>query len=136
MKRDPLYYALVVVGILVLAWFGAGDKEPPAQPVAVSAPTAPGELRGYNESKVKVTMYSLTTCGYCKAMGRELTARNIAYVERFIDVEPGVRDELNSKLKHTGIRPGPIGTPTMEVNGVMLPHNPSIRAVLKQLKGS
>jgi hypothetical protein len=67
-------------------------------------------------------------------MRRELTRRNIPFVEYFVDAEPGRQRELTSKLEHAGFRPGAIGTPILEVNGVMLPNNPSIRAVLRQLQ--
>jgi glutaredoxin len=131
--RNPLYWVLVAGFALVFWWTGRDGGEPPA---AAQVPvTAPGELASYDKARVQVTMYSLTTCPYCKAMHRELTKRNIAFVEYFIDADRGRMQELTGKLEHAGYRPGAIGTPILEVNGVMLPNNPSIRTVLQHLQG-
>lgn len=133
MKRDPRYWLFVAGLVLVLWWIGHDGNESPA-PVAQAPEGAPGELASYDKARVRVTMYSLTTCPYCKAMHRELTARNIPFVEYFIDEDRGRMRELTGKLERAGFRPGSIGTPILEVNGVMLPNSPSIRAVLKQLQ--
>ena len=133
-KRDPLYWIVVAGLALVFWWFRHGTNEP-APPLAQAPAAAPGELPSYDKAKVRVTMYSLTTCPYCKAMRRELTARSIPFVEYFIDAEPGRMQEVTSKLERAGFRPGAIGTPIMEVNGKMLPNNPSLGTVLRQLQG-
>jgi len=123
----------IVIGALaaiVFLAYEASQRVPaPAGPSAAS-PESKG-LKTYQQASV--VMYSLTTCGYCKLMARELTARNIQFTEYFIDAEPARLRELTAKLERAGFRPGPIGTPTLEVNGVMLPNNPSIKTVLKHL---
>jgi glutaredoxin len=135
MKRNPLYW-LFVAGFALVFWLVRHvDNEPSPPPVAQASASAPGGLASYDKARVQVTMYSLTTCPYCKAMHRELTERNIPFVEYFIDAEPGRMKELTGKLENAGFRPGAIGTPIMEVNGVMLPNNPSIRTVLQHLQG-
>jgi glutaredoxin len=134
MKRDLRYWLFVAGLVLVFLWIRHDGGEAPSPAAEAPAAAGPGGLADYETSKVRVTMYSLTTCPYCKAMHRELTARNIPFVEYFIDAEPGRQRELTSKLEHAGFRPGAIGTPILEVNGVMLPNNPSIRTVLKQLQ--
>lgn len=123
----------IVIGALaavLLLAYEASQRAPAPDPAPAASP-GPGGLKDYQQASV--VMYSLTTCGYCKLMRRELTARNIQFTEYFIDAEPGRMAELTAKLSRAGFRPGPIGTPTLEVNGVMLPNNPSIRTVLKHL---
>ena len=80
-----------------------------------------------------IVMYSLTTCGYCNAKRAELQARGIPFVEYFLDKEPGRQRELFEKLIVAGYRGGGIGTPTFEVNGKMLPNNPSLDTILNNL---
>jgi hypothetical protein len=80
----------------------------------------------------EVIMYSLTTCGYCKLKARELDDAGISYQEYFIDKDGKRRDELTAKLQHAGFAPRNWGTPILDVKGVMLPNNPS----LKKIQGS
>lgn len=119
----------VITAAFMLGYWAFGSPDP--APVSETPAAATGDLKGYRQ--VKVVMYSLTTCGYCTAMRRELKAKNIPFVEYFLDTEPGRMAELTAKLQRAGFRPGAIGTPTLEVNGVMLPNNPSMRTVLKHL---
>jgi glutaredoxin len=120
---------LVVIGLFLLGYWAFEALEP-APPAAAPAP-ATGHLQEYPKSRV--VMYSLTTCGYCRLLREELLKRRIVFEEYFIDTEPARWQELIDKLQRAGIRPGPVGTPTLEVNGVMLPNNPSMRTVLKHL---
>lgn len=82
----------------------------------------------------EVIMYALTTCAFCKAKAKEFKAHNIQYTEYHIDVEPGMQRELEEKLKHAGIPVGAIGTPIIEVNGVLLPNNPSLMEIKRHFK--
>jgi glutaredoxin len=118
---------VIAVAAMAVAFFEGREPEPAG---AVPAP-APGQLQEYPRSRV--VMYSLTTCGYCRLMREELRKRRIVFEEYFIDTEPARWQELIGKLQRAGIRPGSVGTPTLEVNGVMLPNNPSLRTVLKHL---
>jgi glutaredoxin len=81
----------------------------------------------------QVIMYSLTTCGYCKQKGRELDRAGIEYKEYFIDKDHKRRDELTNKLKLAGFEPRSWGTPIMDIKGVMLPNNPSMKKIMKYL---
>jgi glutaredoxin len=132
LNGGPRFWIVFFACLALMAWWKHKDAEP-LPPVAQAAASHAGGLADYDNAKVRVTMYSLTTCPYCKAMNRELTRRNIPFVEYFVDAEPGRQRELTSKLERAGFRPGAIGTPILEVNGVMMPNNPAIRDVLRQL---
>jgi glutaredoxin len=111
--------------ILLLAIFGAYklwghfDENASVQRLAVSHD--------------KIIMYSLTTCGYCKLKARELDEAGISYQEYFIDKDSGRRDELTAKLQQAGFAPRSWGTPILDVKGVMLPNNPSLKKIREYL---
>jgi glutaredoxin len=84
-------------------------------------------------ANASIVMYSLTTCGYCNAKRAQLHAQGIPFVEYFLDKEPDRQRELFEKLIASGYRGGGIGTPTFEVNGKMLPNNPSLDTIIKNL---
>jgi len=130
MKLDtPTRLVIGALAAVVFLAYEASQRVPAPEPATPAA--GAGGIRQYQQAQV--VMYSLTTCGYCKLMRRELQARNIQFVEYFVDTEPARWQELTAKLQRAGFRPGPVGTPTLEVNGVMLPNNPSIKTVLKHL---
>lgn len=79
-----------------------------------------------------VVMYSLTTCGYCNMKRAELKQQGIPFVEYFVDQDPARHKEMFEKLQAAGYRGG-VGTPTFEVNGKMLPNNPSLGTIRKHL---
>jgi protein-disulfide isomerase len=62
-----------------------------------------------------------------------LQAKGISFVEYFIDKDQERQRELFEKLLASGYRGGGIGTPTFEVNGKMLPNNPSLDTIIKHL---
>lgn len=77
---------------------------------------------------LNVVMYSLTRCGNCKAMARELAKRKIAHVEYFIDADKQRFDEYSSSIVNAGL-PSPFVTPTFVIYDEVLPNNPSIEAI-------
>ena len=84
-------------------------------------------------SGAQVVMYSLTTCTFCNQKRAELTAMGVPFTEHFVDTDLARQKELFEKLHASGYRGGGIGTPTFEVNGKMLPNNPSIDTILKHI---
>lgn len=54
---------------------------------------------------VKVTIYSTTTCQYCKMLREYLDSKNIKYQDKVMDKNPKYQDEM---MKLSG---GFIGTP-------------------------
>jgi len=84
------------------------------------------DLEGYDPALNDLVMYSLTTCGYCAQKRAQFDALGVHYVEVFIDTDDGARLALQTKLEAIGYRGRGVGTPTIEINGVMLPNNPSL----------
>ncbi len=114
---------LLVAAVVGVAWalVPTGTRHAPV-------PASQGEF-----SNAGVIMYSLTTCGYCTQKRAQLHAKGIPFVEYFIDKDLARQQELFEKLQASGYRGGGIGTPTFEVNGQMLPNNPSLATIIKHL---
>lgn len=85
-------------------------------------------------SRARIIMYSLTTCGHCRIMRQKFQANGIPFREYFVDSEPARLEELTDKLQAAGYMGGSIGTPTLEVNGKMMPNNPPFEQILKQAR--
>ena len=114
--------ALIVLFVVGIGWAlvrGTGQ---------LSSPARQGDFANSG-----VVMYSLTTCGYCTQKRAQLNAKGIPFVEYFIDKDPQKQRELFEKLMASGYRGGGVGTPTFEVNGTMLPNNPSLDTIIKHL---
>ena len=119
-----LFVVAVIAAGVGYAWLGSPREA--ARSPAVATP-------GQASSHTRVVMYSLTTCGFCTAKRQELRANGIPFVEFFLDTDPALMQEFSGRLQAAGVPPGPIGTPTLEVNGVMLPNNPSMDTIRKHL---
>jgi glutaredoxin len=93
---------------------------------------------GYDDSATsardEIVMYSLTTCGYCNARRQSFERQGIAFTEYFIDEDESRSREMWSKLSRAGKGGGRIGTPVLEVNGHMLPNNPSMDEIRAHLR--
>ncbi len=113
--------------ILLLVAMGVGM----ALSVFVNAPASKAPLKEY--AQASVIMYSLTTCGYCNMKRAELKAHGIPFTEHFIDKDGARQRELFEKLMKAGYTGRGVGTPTFEVNGTMLPNNPSLATIRKHL---
>lgn len=45
---------------------------------------------------MQVTIYSTTTCPYCKMLKDYLTGKNISFTEKLVDMDPKAKDEMSS----------------------------------------
>ena len=86
-----------------------------------------------SRSGYELTMYSLTTCGFCKQKVKDLEKQNIKFKEYFIDKDVEKRKELTAKLDRAGFARKRYGTPIFEANGVMLPNNPKMSLIKSKL---
>jgi glutaredoxin len=124
---------LVVVGLLSIipapAWLRSTTG---ADEISGDAPRR--KVSEMDFSKAQIVMYSLTTCGYCVSLRRTFEANNIPFTEYFLDADQASMEELTRKLNAAGFRGGGIGTPTLEVNGKMMPNNPPFEEILKQAR--
>lgn len=94
-----------------------------------------GSLEDYDPKNNTVVMYSLTTCGYCVEKRRELNELGIRYTELFLDGEGNAQDRLSSRLEQAGMPRQSYGTPILDVNGALLPNNPSMDEIVQHLRG-
>ena len=46
---------------------------------------------------MQVTIYSTTTCPYCKMLKSYLNEKNISYVEKYVDQNESAREEMMAK---------------------------------------
>ena len=81
----------------------------------------------------QVIVYSLTTCGSCKLLTRQLKAANIKFNEFFIDTDADADAEIRAKLAYAGLNKNYVGTPTLDVKGVIMPNNPPLSEIKKRL---
>jgi glutaredoxin 3 len=51
----------------------------------------------------KITIYSTTTCGYCKMLKGYLMSKDIAYQEKLADLDPKIAEELFEKSGQLGV---------------------------------
>ena len=78
----------------------------------------------------EVIMYALTTCTYCRAKAKEFDANHIRFTEYHLDLDKKLSDEVSEKLTNAGIPGGTVGTPIIEVNGIILPNNPPLVEIM------
>ena len=126
-----------IVGVVVVVGLLSVIPAPSWMRSTTGADGIPGDARRgkvsqMDFSKAQVVMYSLTTCGHCVSMRRTLEANKVPFTEYFLDTDPASMEELSRKLNAAGVRGGGIGTPTLEVNGMLMINNPPFEEVLKQ----
>lgn len=102
--------------------------------LAVPRDVANAEAGAYNPDRDRIVMYSLTTCGYCAAKRQEFDRAGIRYTELFVDTDGEAAESLNRKLAATGHAGGGVGTPVVEVNGVLLANNPPMAEIRKHFR--
>lgn len=54
---------------------------------------------------MNITIFSTTTCPYCKMLKDYLTQKNIAFTEKLVDIDEAARDEM------TAVSGGFLGVP-------------------------
>lgn len=68
--------------------------------------------------KGAVVVYSAEWCGFCKKAKRWLTEKNVPFIERDVERQPGASKELSAKLEAAGIRGG--GVPVIDWGGQII----------------
>jgi glutaredoxin len=130
-----LCVAALAAGVFLVPrlWMKVLPAEMAAYSGELYAPDGRTLVRDLDMRDVRITMYSLTTCGYCTSLRHVFEANRIPFREVFIDSEPARMQELFAKMEHAGFKGGGIGTPTLEVNGKMLPNNPPLADILREV---
>jgi len=65
-----------------------------------------------------VVIYGADWCSACRAAARYLEQREVPFVERNVEREPGARDEMNRKARAAGFVPS--GIPVIDFRGTIL----------------
>ena len=134
----------VLVAVVASVGYGVWAKKPwlegaeasgsAGMAMTVSTPEGRVALDKLDFSRARITMYSLTTCVYCKALRETFDANGVPYREYFVDEDPSRMDEMVAKLQAIGFQGG-VGTPTLEVNGRMMPNNPPLEEIVREALG-
>jgi len=77
-----------------------------------------------------ITMYSLTTCGYCKQKEAQFRKLGVPHVEYFIDEDKSRENELWEKVRQAGLPTKEYGFPIFEINGELVLNNPPVETIL------
>lgn len=128
---------VAVAGAGVMARFTPDGLPDPSRLAGLEAPRHDDEaafLARYDARRDRLVMYSLTTCGYCTEKRRQFERMGVYVTEYMIDEDSAAEDRLNDRLQRAGIT-GAIGTPILEVNGQILPNNPSLSILAHHLYG-
>lgn len=128
---------VAVAGAGVMARFTPDGLPDPSRLAGLASPRHDDEaafLARYDAHRDRIVMYSLTTCGYCTEKRRQFEHMGVRFTEYMIDEDSAAEDRLNAQLQRAGIT-GAIGTPILEVNGQILPNNPSLSILAHHLYG-
>ncbi|MBL8489092.1 MAG: hypothetical protein JNK22_18660 [Rhodocyclaceae bacterium] len=129
-RRGYLPGVLAVLLATVAGFFLVARLEGAASPAAAAVTAA----KAFDPDRDRIVMYSLTTCGYCLEKRREFDRTGIQYSELFLDTDAAAMEGLNRKLAQAGHPGGGVGTPVVEVNGVLLPNNPSMAEIARHFR--
>jgi glutaredoxin len=65
-----------------------------------------------------VIVYSAEWCGFCKKAKHWLASKEVPFVERDVEKQPGVAEELKQKLAAAKVRGG--GVPVIDWDGTII----------------
>ena len=115
---------LKVIFLVAVGWYGWHHH----------STTNDADITGKLAADNQAVMYSLTTCGYCKALRGQMTKAGIPFTEYFLDTNKAREQEFFQILAAYNAPPGGVGTPSLVVNDVLLINNPSLAEIKKHLK--
>ncbi len=87
----------------------------PEEPAATELPTEPQELA---QNSSDVTIFGASWCGACRQAKAYLRSRDIDFVERDVEEEPGARAEMQRRAREAGVRVS--GIPVIDFRGTIL----------------
>ncbi|MGE0791016.1 MAG: glutaredoxin family protein [Sandaracinaceae bacterium] len=104
------------------AALGAPAAEQPAV-VATADPTEPIEpieraVPGAEPADADVIIYGASWCGACRSAAAYLRQRNVPFIERDIEREPGARQAMLEAARRAGLNPS--GIPVIEVGSTVI----------------
>lgn len=90
----------------------AAAAPPPPEPVAAPTAVAAGD------PNADVIIYGASWCNACRGAASFLRSRNIAFVERDVEREPGAREAMMRAASAAGVRPS--GIPVIDFRGQII----------------
>lgn len=91
-----------MIALLVIAFFSAGNIAVHADSVAPKqsklTPTTAKE-----STYPKIVIYTVAWCPHCKQLKEYLTANNIPFTNKDVEMDETAREELTTKYKSTGV---------------------------------
>ncbi|MEY4577206.1 MAG: hypothetical protein RL701_1909 [Pseudomonadota bacterium] len=90
------------------SWFDAQVDRAKPRPPEPAAP-APGEA---------IVIYKAAWCGVCRSAAAYLRSRNVAFIEKDVEKEPGASDEMLRKARAKGLTPR--GVPVIDFHGEIM----------------
>lgn len=98
---------------------------------------APGpQLPHYQPGVNTVIMYTKSGCSACDRTNNALSEAGLFVNERRIDQDSALMQELVEKLQRSGRPMRSVALPVLDVNGDILPNNPSLDEIAEHLHGA
>ncbi len=83
-------------------------------------------LGGYDPDRDEIVLFSSGDCRPCGQRRQQLLQLGVRFDEVFVDEDEELSDLLSARLRQAG-HSGQLSLPVIEVNGELLPGNPSLR---------
>jgi glutaredoxin len=96
----------------------AEAPEAPEVPEAPEAPVGAEDGAGEAAQDADVVLYGASWCGACRSAKRFLRARDVDFVERDIERDPGARQAMMRAAQAAGVRPS--GIPVIDFRGEII----------------
>lgn len=88
----------------------------------------------YDPKRDDIVIYSLSHCDECVNKRRLMDNLGVRYREYLIDLDSAAEGRLDERLRKLGLHGGMVSMPVFEVNGSLLPNNPSLADIARHLR--
>lgn len=95
-SKQTVCSALLIAGAILSADISTHAAGSPSQ--TILNPAAPRKL-----DYPKIVIYTVSWCPHCRELKEYLTSRNIPYINRDVEIDPGSMDEMVQKYKSYGV---------------------------------
>ena len=106
---------LVLSGVLCLAATTRADTGGASRGAGQGSKSAVVKA---DQANTQVILYSTSWCGFCERARQYFQSKNIAFIDKDIESEPGAATEMKRKCAQSGVRAE--GVPVIDVYGTMI----------------